>query len=34
LKTLSDEGTIPASKVKEAIKKYGIRITKPNPLMA
>jgi pyruvate dehydrogenase E1 component len=34
LKTLSDEGTIPASRVKEAIKKYGIRITKPNPLMA
>ena len=34
LKALSDEGTIPASKVKEAIKKYGIRITKPNPLMA
>jgi len=34
LKTLADEGTIPASKVKEAIKKYGIRITKPNPLMA
>ena len=34
LKTLADEGTIPASKVKDAIKKYGIRITKPNPLMA
>ena len=34
LKTLADEGTIPASKVKDAIKKYGIRISKPNPLMA
>jgi pyruvate dehydrogenase E1 component len=34
LKTLADEGTIPASKVKDAIKKYGIRINKPNPLMA
>jgi len=34
LKTLADEGTIPASRVKDAIKKYGIRITKPNPLMA
>jgi pyruvate dehydrogenase E1 component len=34
LKTLADEGTIPASKVKEAIKKYGIRINKPNPLVA
>jgi pyruvate dehydrogenase E1 component len=34
LKTLADEGTIPASRVKDAIKKYGIRITKPNPLTA
>ncbi len=34
LKTLADEGTIPASKVKDAIKKYGIRISKPNPLKA
>ena len=34
LKTLADEGTIPASKVKDAIKKYGIRINKPNPLVA
>jgi len=34
LKTLADEGTIPVSKVKDAIKKYGIRITKPNPLTA
>jgi pyruvate dehydrogenase E1 component len=34
LKTLADEGTIPASKVKDAIKKYGIHINKPNPLVA
>jgi pyruvate dehydrogenase E1 component len=34
LKTLADEGNIPASKVKDAIKKYGIRINKPNPLVA
>ena len=34
LKTLADEGTIPVTKVKDAIKKYGIRITKPNPLTA
>jgi pyruvate dehydrogenase E1 component len=34
LKTLADEGTIPASRVKDAIKKYGIRINKPNPLVA
>jgi pyruvate dehydrogenase E1 component len=34
LKTLADEGTIPASTVKEAIKKYHISIRKPNPLMA
>ena len=34
LKTLADEGTLPASKVKDAIKKYGIRINKPNPLVA
>ena len=34
LKTLADEGTIPASKVKEAIKKYGISVRKPNPLTA
>ena len=34
LKTLADEGTIPASKVSDAIKKYGIDSTKINPLMA
>jgi pyruvate dehydrogenase E1 component len=34
LKTLADEGTIPASKVKDAIKKYHISIRKPNPLTA
>jgi len=34
LKTLADEGTIPASKVNEAIKKYGIDTKKPNPLTA
>ena len=34
LKTLADEGTIPASTVKEAIKKYRISIRKPNPLTA
>jgi len=34
LKTLADEGTIPASKVSEAIKKYKIDTNKPNPLYA
>jgi len=34
LKTLADEGTIPASKVSDAIKKYGIDTKKPNPLTA
>ena len=34
LKTLADEGTIPASKVSDAIKKYGIDIKKPNPITA
>ena len=34
LKTLADEGTIPASRVREAIKKYHISIRKPNPLTA
>jgi len=34
LKTLADEGTIPTSKVSEAIKKYGIDTKKPNPLTA
>ena len=34
LKTLADEGTIPATRVKDAIKQYHISIRKPNPLMA
>ena len=34
LKTLADEGTIPASKVSDAIKKYKIDTNKPNPLHA
>ena len=34
LKTLADEGTIPASKVTDAIKKYKIDTKKPNPLHA
>ena len=32
LKTLADEGTIPASKVSDAIKKYKIDVKKPNPI--
>jgi pyruvate dehydrogenase E1 component len=34
LKALADEGTLPAAKVAEAIKKYGIDPEKPNPLHA
>ena len=34
LKALSDEGKLPAAKAAEAIKKYGIDINKPNPLLA
>ena len=34
LKALADEGTVPASRVKDAIKKYHISIRKPNPLVA
>ena len=34
LKTLADEGTIPAAKVSEAIRKYGIDTKKPNPITA
>ncbi|MFV2004943.1 MAG: pyruvate dehydrogenase (acetyl-transferring), homodimeric type [Gammaproteobacteria bacterium] len=34
LKTLADKGTIPASKVSDAIKKYGIDTKKPNPITA
>ncbi|HEV3157083.1 MAG TPA: pyruvate dehydrogenase (acetyl-transferring), homodimeric type [Candidatus Baltobacteraceae bacterium] len=32
LKALADEGTIPAAKVTEAIRKYGIDQNKPNPV--
>ena len=32
LKTLADEGTIPASKVSDAIKKYKIDANKPNTI--
>jgi pyruvate dehydrogenase E1 component len=31
LKALADEGTLPASKAAEAIKKYNIDISRPNP---
>jgi pyruvate dehydrogenase E1 component len=34
LKALSDEGTVPATKVAEAIKKYAIKADKINPLYA
>lgn len=34
LKGLSDEGTIPAKKVREAIELYHIDIDKPNPLLS
>ncbi|WP_430422303.1 pyruvate dehydrogenase (acetyl-transferring), homodimeric type [Methylibium petroleiphilum] len=34
LKALADEGTVPAAKVAEAIKKYGINADKINPLYA
>ncbi len=34
LKTLADEGRIPASKVTEAIKQYNIDTKKPNPVTA
>lgn len=33
LKGLADEGTIPAKKVSEALKLYGIDVNKPNPLL-
>jgi pyruvate dehydrogenase E1 component len=32
LKALADEGALPAAKVSEAIKKYGIDPNKPNPV--
>ena len=34
LKALSEEGTVPATKVAEAIAKYGIQADKINPLYA
>jgi pyruvate dehydrogenase E1 component len=34
LKALADEGTVPAARVAEAIKKYGIAADKTNPLYA
>jgi pyruvate dehydrogenase E1 component len=34
LKALSEDGTVPAAKVAEAIKKYGIKADKINPLYA
>lgn len=34
LKALSEEGKLPAAKVAEAIKKYGINADKVNPLYA
>jgi pyruvate dehydrogenase E1 component len=34
LKALSEEGAVPATKVAEAIKKYGVKADKINPLYA
>ena len=34
LKALSEEGTVPAAKVAEAIKKYGLKVDRVNPLYA
>jgi pyruvate dehydrogenase E1 component len=34
LKALADDGAVPAAKVAEAIKKYGIKADKINPLYA
>jgi pyruvate dehydrogenase E1 component len=34
LKALAEEGSVPASKVAEAIKKYAIKADKVNPLHA
>ena len=34
LKALSEQGTVPAAKVAEAIAKYGIKADKTNPLYA
>ncbi len=32
LRALADEGSVPAAKVADAIKKYGINANKPNPV--
>jgi len=34
LKALSEDGILPATKVAEAIQKYGIKVDKINPLYA
>jgi pyruvate dehydrogenase E1 component len=34
LKALSEDGTVPVTKVAEAIAKYGIQADKINPLYA
>jgi pyruvate dehydrogenase E1 component len=34
LKALSEDGMLPVTKVAEAIKKYGIKVDKINPLYA
>jgi pyruvate dehydrogenase E1 component len=34
LKALADEGAVPVAKVAEAIKTYGIKADKVNPLFA
>ena len=34
LRSLADEGTVPMARVAEAIKKYGIKTDKVNPLYA
>jgi pyruvate dehydrogenase E1 component len=34
LKALSEDGVVPVAKVAEAIKKYGIKVDKINPLYA
>jgi pyruvate dehydrogenase E1 component len=34
LKALSEDGSVPVAKVAEALKKYGIKVDKINPLYA
>ena len=34
LKALSEQGELPAAKVAEALKKYGLNADKTNPLYA